>query len=659
MRVSDRLRRWWQLRTGQEETPLDGDVAAWLVSLVFHAGLLAVLTILTLLLPPEQRLLLSAMPVVIEDELEPEEFAFSEMPHEAVGALADQGEASARPEASVAADEPQIVVDVEPESLLGEIEALQFDDPVFEAPRVTDDVALKGEGSVGTTGAAGAIDRITNEIVLSLDQRPTLVVWLFDQSGSLERQRAEIVERFDRVYRELGVIEAAGNPAFARYKDKPLLTAVAQFGATVALLTPQPTDDVEEIKSSVRGVTNDTSGIENVFGAIGSMATQFRHHRLKAPRRNVMIVVFTDEAGDDWNQLDATVDRCRKYEMPVYVVGVPAPFGRRDAYVRYVDPDPRFSQQTQWVPVHQGPESLVSERLRLTFGGEGPDDEMIDSGFGPYGLTRLTYETGGVYFAVHPNRRVGRRVRRGETAIMSAYVSVFFDPLVMRSYRPDYLSVQEYRRLLGENRARAALVRAAELSWAQPMQNPRTRFPKVDDAEFARDLSIAQRDAAELEPTIDHIVRTLRQGEPDRTGLIKPRWQAGFDLAMGRALAVKVRTEGYNAMLAKAKQGLAFENEQSDTWILRPSDEISTGSVLAKETDQAKTYLERVVSEHEGTPWAMLAKRELQTPLGWQWQERFMNVAARREAQAAGNRRRNNNGPPRAPDKPLRKPPAL
>ena len=96
---------------------------------------------------------------------------------------------------------------------------------------VTENLLIKGAGSTGTVGADGAIDRITNEILLSLDERPTLVVWLFDQSGSLKAQRESIAERFDRVYNELGVIEASGNPAFSRHQDKPLLTAVASFGA--------------------------------------------------------------------------------------------------------------------------------------------------------------------------------------------------------------------------------------------------------------------------------------------------------------------------------------------------------------------------------------------------------------------------------------------
>ena len=109
--------------------------------------------------------------------------------------------------------------------------------------------------------------------------------------------------------------------------------------------------------------------------------------------------------------------------MPVYVVGVPAPFGREDAFVKYVDPDPKFDQSAQWLPVHQGPESLLPERIKLNFAGEREDEERIDSGFGPYGLCRLTSETGGLYFTVHPNRKVGEKVPSWETAAYSSHLA--------------------------------------------------------------------------------------------------------------------------------------------------------------------------------------------------------------------------------------------
>ena len=214
-----------------------------------------------------------------------------------------------------------------------------------------------------------------------------------------------------------------------------------------------------------------------------------------------MIVVFTDEAGDDIAapgrrpSMSAANTRCRCMS-----IGVPAPFGRVTAYVKYIDPDPKFDQSPQWAPVHQGPESLLPERLMLLFGGTPEEESQVDSGFGPFGLCRLAYETGGLYFTVHPNRKLGQRIQQWETASMSSHISMFFDPRVMRNYRPDYVSAAEYHKLLQSNRACAALVEAAQMSAITPMEDVRLRFPKVDDAQFARDLSNAQRTAAKLEP---------------------------------------------------------------------------------------------------------------------------------------------------------------
>ena len=106
-------------------------------------------------------------------------------------------------------------------------------------------------------------------------------------------------------------------------------------------------------------------------------------------------------------------------------------------------------------------------------------------------------------------------------------------------------------------------------------------------------------------------------------------------------MALKVRTEGYNAILAKAKQGMRFEDPKNDTWRLVPSEEVSVSSTLEAQAKAGKQYLERVVNEHPGTPWALLAKMELQQPFGWKWQEMYTGVNAPRQA-AAGNA-----GPPR------------
>jgi len=635
-----------------------GEPIAWLASFATHATALAALALLTALTPIDRAPRLFSSPPPEEPETLDEAFRVSEELSVDVGALSDGGAGDAAAAAPLEAVMSEVSLDLEAVADLGDLPTLEASAPLLTSPNPDDNQLVRGVGSVGTTGSRGAVDRLTGEILLSLEQRPTLVVWLFDRSGSLTAQRDEIVRRFDRVYEELGVATEKGAEGLDAPADDepPLLTTVAAFAAGVDFLTPQPTADVDAIKQAVRSIEPDESGRENVFGAVIEAVDRHKRYRLRRPRRNVMIVVFTDEAGDDVERLDRAVDLCRTMQTPVYAVGAPAPFGRLDAYVRYVDPDPAYDQTPQYLPVRQGPETLLPERLRLGYFGRGDfDGPMLDSGYGPFALTRLTAESGGFFIAVHPLRvDAGRAKRAGDT--MASRLDYFFDERLMRRYRPDYVPVAEYRRRVSANAAKRALVEAAQLSWTAPLENARREFPKLDDAQFAEDLTRAQRAAAILEPRLEQLVATLERGEADRPEIDSARWAAGFDLAMGRALATKVRAEGYNAMLAMAKQGMTFPEEKKDTWVIAPSDEIATGSRAEAEAARAREYLERVVSEHAGTPWALLAERELARPLGWEWRDEFRNLAERR-----AQRQANNNRPrPTEPDpKPRRPPPKL
>ena len=641
------------------------DLAGFATSFCFHLVLVLLLALWAL--PDRSRDSLALLaPQTADASLDiMDEIYFSERPHDELGAV---GTVDIN---AVALSQAQIIeplsevpspVDLVPTDL-GRIEindALQVATGLY----YSENLAVKGTAGEGAVGATGAIDRITHEILLSLEERKTLVVWLFDQSGSLDRQRKEIRQRFEQIYEELGVVEAANNPAFAKHDDKPLLTSIVAFGQSVSLLTEQPTDDLSEILGAVEKITMDDSGIENVFSAMYLAVDRYKGHRVprgadKQPERNVMLIAFTDEVGDDRAGLERTIDICRRYAMPVYVVGVPAPFGREETLVKWVDPDPKYDQTPQWGRVNQGPETLVPERVKLSF--EGEYEAPIDSGFGPYALTRLCYETGGIYFAIHPNRNIRRSVSRRETADFTAHLERFFDPEVMRRYRPDYLPSDEYMRRLEQSPLRKALVQAAQLSWVTTLEEPDTRFVKRNEADFANALTEAQKDAARLEPKLIALHATLQQGEEARADEFVPRWQAGYDLAMGTVLAARVRTEGYNAMLALAKRSLPFKDPKNNTWVLEPTDEITVSSQLASAADKSREYLQRVIEQHADTPWAVLAQRELQQPLGWQWTETYTDLAPPRQRVAANN---NNPRPPRNDqarrlEKPKRPPPKL
>jgi hypothetical protein len=99
-------------------------------------------------------------------------------------------------------------------------------------------------------------------------------------------------------------------------------------------------------------------------------------------------------------------------------------------------------------------------------------------------------------------------------------------------------------------------------------------------------------------------------------------------------------------MLAQAKQGMTFEQEVNNTWQLQSDRELAN-SALETLGQQAERLLKQVVAEHPHTPWAMLAERELVTPLGWRWEETYSFIPELAP-------RDNNNGPPRPPVEPQR-----
>ncbi|MFC1757522.1 VWA domain-containing protein, partial [Planctomycetota bacterium] len=420
---------------------------AWLVSLVLHLAFLIVLSLITTtVVRPVAQILISSE--ILEQPLEvpqipPEKFQVRiDSPKVGASSLADAEAAkSLAPEIGELSEVPS--PDVEPFDF-SQFRHYQPSEPI-QGYELSPDQIVKGSAGFAVTGAEGAVDRITQEILASLEERKTLVVWFFDQSASLIRQRETIRKRFDRIYEELGVIKDSGNSKFTTHgTSDALLTSVVAFGKDVSFPIKKPTADYEEIHKAVEGIERDNSGDEFVFMAIQKSIVRYKKYRRAdasgKPDRNVMFVVFSDEAGDDQDLLDATTRQCTNLAIPVYVVGVPAPFGQQDTVVKWVDPDPQYDQTPGRGIVRQGPESLFPERVQIAFSKNQDAKVRLDSGFGPFALTRLARESGGHYFPVHANRETAGKIRWKDVPKYSSHLSAFFDPRVMRHYRPDYVS---------------------------------------------------------------------------------------------------------------------------------------------------------------------------------------------------------------------------
>jgi len=611
-------RRWWQEYTGEEETPFDGDSPAWLISLLIHVVVLLSLALVALHEPTKSAPAITIIQPqeAVEEVLQaPREMTVADEQESQSGAESEESTMEVAQALAPTLSE-QSVVPVEDELDMSNEIAIEPLDVVPTADTIDETFVVKGAVGAGATGATGAVDRLTGEIAASLDRHPTVVCWVFDQSVSLAGQRKEIAARLEKVFDELGV-----NRSAAHRPD--LKNMVVAFGKNVKLVT-KATDDAAAVVKAIESIPVDESGVEMTFTAIRGAAQEASIFR-RAPRRNVMIVVFTDEVGNDQNEADKTAAFCRTLGIPVYVVGVPAPFGTKDVRFKFVEFDAKYDQDVQWAVVEQGPETLYPELVHVRSGSLA--DEAIDSGFGPFSLSKLCAATGGIYFSVHANRGARGRVSREDTAAMSSQLRYFFDPDVMRNYQPDYVSAATIDKMLAGNRAKKVLVEAARSVEISPMESPTMTFPRKDDGALALLLSDAQKAAARVQPRIDALAELLKSGLADRDAIKEKRWQAGYDLSYGRVLAMKVRTDAYNTMLAQAKSGMKFKDPKNDTWVLEESDDVSkAGSQTEKVSQQATMLLNRVLQDHPGTPWALLAAEELRRPLGYKWVERHTGV---------------------------------
>ena len=487
-----------------------------------------------------------------------------------------------------------------------------------ELPRPSRTDVLATVATSGTTehagGVNGAIDRLSWEIANSLREKKTLVVWLFDVSPSLSGRRAQIADRVENVYKQLTELNVGA--------DKALRSAVAVFGEKCTIVTDKPLDDAADLVKAVRKIKSEASGTENTFAAVNLVANKFKSQSDRDHR--IMIIIVTDEAGSDPVNLEQAIVTCRKYQMRCYCVGDSAPFGRETVESTFE----MENGETVIGVMQKGPESFYPELVRLGFWGTNSYDlDDMSSGFGPYGLTRLCSETNGLYFIADNGR--------GQHPL---------DPAVMRNYAPDYRPIPTLENDLRHNKAKSSLVQACAALVSETQRRkvlsiamPRLDFKADNDTVLRQELTEAQKPIADLDLSLDSLLRLLEQGEKDRVKIKESRWKASYDLAMGRTLALRVRAFGYNTMLAEMKANpKKFETPGNNQWRLVPAKEITSGATTKKMASKANEYLSHVIDDHPRTPWATLAEREKSVPLGWEWKESHYDA---NPPMAAGNQK--------------------
>lgn len=535
------------------------------------------------------------------------------------------------------------VVDTVPKLMMDDLSPLPSD-RIAEIPRRSqlgnrvDTKAITGEGPVPLDTA---LDRVSWEIAANLKEQKVLVIWLLDASGSQATQRRSIAKRFHQIY---GDLQGGDRKEKGRRQDAPLLTGVVSFGEKTEFITPEPTADVQQIVKAVDTVNEDKTGVENVFGAVNQTLDRWLEFRTRRGRR-IMLITITDEAGDDHEaQLDSAVQLAKKNGVRIYVLGPASVFGRRQGLMPYVHP---MDGKTYQLPVDLGPETAVPEIVQLPFWYNGPQYEILSAGIGPYGLSRLVNETGGIYFMMQTS--TGKVLDGADT----------FDGPNMKPFEPDYRigTPEAFMKDLMKHPIRRAVVDAAERSQHHKAKGTPQLELRVNPNNFQQRLSSAQETVAVSGAMIDNILEAFSgKLEPEYQKDPSPRWRVAYDLALGRLLAQKVRCQEFNSACAQMKSiGVQEVATKSNHWKFVPDANLNYAAGMKKTASEAERLLKRVLEEAPDTPWATLAARELRDPFGIKVIQQFDPPQS---VQVAEKPKRKKKVPPMDPNANKKAPPA-
>ncbi|MBL8798696.1 MAG: sigma-70 family RNA polymerase sigma factor, partial [Planctomycetia bacterium] len=120
---------------------------------------------------------------------------------------------------------------------------------------------------------------------------------------------------------------------------------------------------------------------------------------------------------------------------------------------------------------------------------------------------------------------------------------------------------------------------------------------------------------------LDSMLEELNGLKTDRARETK-RWQAYYDYIRARLAARIAHVYEYNAKLGEMRKEFPeMDPNIHRGWQLAAKEKISDRDA-AMNDKRAKEYLTTLAAEHAGTPWELLAQRELQLALGLEWRPR-------------------------------------
>jgi hypothetical protein len=508
-----------------------------------------------------------------------------------------------------------------PEDSLPRIKVAGPDSPISVLPAMP---AVDREGWGGISGdvledvdgVGEALDQLAREILRKLANHKLTVVWLFDESGSMKDDQQAIKEEFGRVATELKLGLKPDQ------KSAGVLNhAIVGFGADFHLELPKPTAEIDEIGSAIERLMVDESGVENTLQAI--QRTIAEYSKLITKDRRLMIVLVTDESGDDGAQIEEARQMAMSHDVQIYVIGRQALFGYDRAHLLYIDP---VTKDHYWPAIKRGPEAAGFECLQWDGLHERWDEQP--SGFPPYELARLVKSTGGIYFLLPSEENL--RVRRREH---------FYSTDLLREYLPEHLSRTEYIKVRNSSVLRRSMYEIIE---GTKDFGFRRHFP-VEPVALQEAIVSEGPKVEERLVVLRQIEQQLRALKKEREREPEKRWQAHYDLMLAQIVCAQIKAYEYLACLKEMaillNRGELRPSEPPDPnrvgidWILDHSkDRKAPAAETEKYYAEAERLFRDVIARHANTPWADLAQDCLDRGFGvhrteWKYNPQYQDRA--------------------------------
>jgi hypothetical protein len=435
-----------------------------------------------------------------------------------------------------------------------------------------------------------ALDQLAREILRHLKDHKLTVVWLFDESVSMQDDQRTIIEKFDRVSSELKQhIEPSKKSAGA------LNHAIVGFGQGLDYMLEKPREDIDQIGRAIKKLKIDPTGVENTMRAIREVADHYAG--LVRKDRKVLMVLVTDESGDDGSDVEEARQALKRRGIPLYVIGRQSLFGYPWAHHRYIDP---VTKDVYHPVIRRGPETADVELYQWDGLYDRWDEQP--SGFAPYELARLTKETGGIYFVLPSEEFM--RVRHREQA---------YSITQLKEYLPEYDNRLTYIERRNSSALRQTLHQIV-------LEGKNFLYRRDFPIEFAALVQAALEEGEKATLKLNALLaiqdrlaalRKARDREPEK------RWQAHYDLMLAQTVAFQVKAYEYRALMASIIKAPPMPKSAPGpdlviTWVVdHAKPPLAPRNETAKKYAEAERLLKEVIVRHPKTPWADLAQDTL------------------------------------------------